>query len=312
MGATILVTGVAGFLGQHVARHFLARGWRVLGFDVASPAAILLAGVEYYQTQLPGEALAQVLKAQFPAVCIHCAGCASVGSSMDEPLVDFRGNTALVCELLDTLRRNAPACRFVLLSSAAVYGDPASLPVTELHDVRPLSPYGYHKRQAELLCEEFARVYGLPTVSVRIFSAYGPGLRRQVVWDTCEKILRTGQLKLRGTGQESRDFIHATDIARALEIVAEKAPCRGEFYNLASGCEVTISELSYLLLKTFGSKMAPCFDGQPTPGNPLRWQADISKIVSLGFVPSISLEKGISEVASWARGELECRLDRAL
>src|SRR5438552_189686 len=81
---------------------------------------------------------------------------------------------------------------------------------------RRLSPYGYHKRQAELICEEFSRVYALPTAVARIFSAYGPGLRRQVVWDICEKALATGKLELRGTGAESRDFIHAADIARGL------------------------------------------------------------------------------------------------
>jgi UDP-glucose 4-epimerase len=299
-----MVTGVAGFLGQHVARRFAANGWQVAGFDIVPPENVRLPDVDYRQLQLPAAALAKTFGELAPQVCIHCAGCASVGASMDDPAADFSGNTVLVFDLLEALRRHAPACRFVLLSSAAVYGDPDSLPVTEHHTVRPLSPYGYHKRQAEMLCEEFSQIYGLATVAVRIFSAYGPGLRRQVVWDVCEKVLKTGQLNLRGTGQESRDFIHASDIARGLQAVAENAPAKGEFYNLASSREVTIAELAQLLLSTLGLEVKASFDGRPTPGNPLRWRADISKIASLGFTPAVSFEQGIADVAAWAKSEI--------
>ena len=301
---TVLITGVAGFLGRYVAQLFSREGWRVVGIDDVPPENAQLDGVIYHRFALPDSRLADLLRATAPQACIHCAGCASVGLSMDEPATDFRGNTVLVFELLEALRRSAPRCRFVLLSSAAVYGDPSSLPVTEDHAVHPLSPYGYHKRQAELLCEEYSRIYGLPTVGLRIFSAYGPGLRRQVVWDICERVLTTGELILRGAGAESRDFIHASDIAQGLRIVAENAPCEGEIYNLAAGREVTIAELADLLLKALGSKVQSRFDGRPTPGNPLRWLADTSKIAALGFAPAISIEQGITEVADWARSKI--------
>ena len=121
---------------------------------------------------------------------------------------------------------------------------PCRCPVSETHKPAPLSPYGYHKLQCELLCEEFARLFALPTATARIFSAYGPGLRRQVVWDIFERVLTTGALVLHGTGAESRDFIHATDIARALVRLADMAPCQGEVYNVASGEEVTIAGLA--------------------------------------------------------------------
>jgi UDP-glucose 4-epimerase len=191
-----------------------------------------------------------------------------------------------------------------LLSSAAVYGNPASLPVTEQHAVSPLSPYGYHKRQAELLCEEFSRIYGLSTVCARIFSAYGPGLRRQVVWDICEKVLTTGQLALRGTGGQTRDFVHAADIAHGLHLLATAAPGESECYNLASGREVTVAELVAILLRALGSSLRPAFDGRDTPGDPLRWQADIAKIAALGFSPAIPLEQGLHTVATWCSAEL--------
>jgi UDP-glucose 4-epimerase len=223
---------------------------------------------------------------------------------MESPAADFQGNATLTFEMLDVLRQHAPGCRFLLLSSAAVYGNPATLPVSEDHPIAPLSPYGYHKRQAELLCEEFSRIYGLPTASARIFSAYGPGLRRQVVWDVCEKVLTTGRLTLHGTGSESRDFIHAADIARALCMVAEKAPCEGEIYNLASGRAVTIDELATLLLEALDSRVVPVFNGTATPGDPLHWRADMTKLSTLGFAPAISLEQGVRAVAAWCAAEL--------
>ncbi|MDR3400919.1 MAG: NAD-dependent epimerase/dehydratase family protein [Chthoniobacter sp.] len=304
MKQTVIVTGVAGFLGRYVARQFATQGWRVIGFDEVPPENFRIADVEYVRLQLPGAALEETLRTLAPDACVHCAGRASVGLSMEEPTADFRGNTLLVFELLDALRRHAPRCRFLLLSSAAVYGNPSSLPVTEQHTVRPLSPYGYHKRQAELLCEEFSRIYALPTACARIFSAYGPGLRRQVVWDICEKVLTTGKLALKGTGTESRDFIHAADIAHGLHLLAAKAPCDSEIYNLASGREVTIAQLAATLLSSLGSQVQPSFDGHASPGDPLHWRADISRIAALGFSPATPLEQGLHTVATWCAAEL--------
>lgn len=304
MKQTVLVTGVAGFLGRYVARHFAKQGWRVVGFDEVPPENVRIADVEYIRSQLPGKHFEETLRTLTPKVCVHCAGRASVGLSMETPAADYHGNTLLVFGLLDALRRSAHRCRFLLLSSAAVYGNPTSLPVTEEHAVKPLSPYGYHKRQAEMLCEEFSHIYGLPTACARIFSAYGPGLRRQVVWDICEKVLSTGQLALKGTGTESRDFIHAADIAQGLYLLATKGECTGEIYNLASGREVTIAGLAEILIDSLKSQVRPVFDGQTSPGDPLHWRADIGKIAALGFSPSTPLEQGLQTVATWCAAEL--------
>ena len=302
---TVLITGVAGFLGRFIARQFARDGWRVVGIDVASPEnAQLSPGTMYHRMQLPSPSLTDLLHALPPDVCVHCAGRASVPFSMQDPAADFRDNTVLTFELLDALRREAPRCHFLLLSSAAVYGNPASLPVAETHRTGPLSPYGYHKLQCELLCEEFTRIYALPTTVVRIFSAYGPGLRRQVVWDICERALSSPSLTLHGTGRESRDFIHASDIARALVLLAEKGGADADVYNLASGEETTIAALADLLLSALLRETRPAFDGRATPGNPLCWRADIAKIGALGFAPAITLEQGLRGVATWCAAEL--------
>ena len=302
-GSTVLVTGVAGFLGRYVAREFARLGWLVIGLDVVAEENAP-PGIEYHQLTLPDPQLAKLLSETRPAACVHCAGRASVAHSLTDPASDFRESTALTFDLLDTLRLHAPTCRTVLLSSAAVYGNPASLPVTENHAAAPLSPYGYHKLLGEMLAEEFHRIYQLPTAVVRIFSAYGPGLRRQVVWDICRRALINDRLRLHGTGEESRDFIHAADVAAALALVVQRAPFDGERYNVATGCETTIRALASTIIEELGRTLVPEYDGSATPGDPRNWRADISRITELGFTPRISLREGLKSVGSWAKAEL--------
>jgi UDP-glucose 4-epimerase len=305
MNDLALITGVSGFIGRYVARHFADQGWQVIGIDnAASENAPLASLTAYYSLQLPSPDLDSILQKHQPNVCIHCAGRASVGLSMTNPSADFYGNTALTFELLHALRLQAPQCKFVFLSSAATYGNPGTLPVTETHSTHPLSPYGFHKLYGEQLCREFATLYGLPTASVRIFSAYGPGLRRQVLWDICQKALTQNAVILQGTGQESRDFIHVLDIAKALLLVANHAPMQGEIYNLASGREVTIAELAQIMLSSLDYPENPIFDGVSPIGNPLNWQADITKLAGLGFTPTVPLEQGLKVFAHWCRAEL--------
>ena len=302
---TVVITGVAGFLGGHVARHFAQNGWSVVGVDVVAPEnARIGTQCRYVQLSLPSPELSELLKEIQPHTCVHCAGRASVALSIEDPAADFRGNTVLTFELLDALRRSAPRCRFLLLSSAAVYGNPQRLPVGEDQPVAPLSPYGFHKRQAELLVQEFAKVYGQPGLSVRIFSAYGPGLRRQVIWDICERILSTGALTLGGTGEETRDFVHAADVAAALALLADRAPAEGEIYNLATGRETSIAELAEVLATALKREVRAIFDGRSRPGDPRNWRADISKLRVLGFQPALSLEDGLAQIAQWASAEL--------
>ena len=303
---TVLITGVAGFLGRYAAREFLRSGWRVVGLDDVPPENAPR-DIEFHRMHLPDAALGALLASAQPDVCIHAAGRASVAFSMSEPAADFRDGVVLTFELLDALRRHAPRCRFILLSSAAVYGNPETLPIAETHATQPLSPYGYHKRQCELVVEEFARIYAQPALAVRIFSAYGPGLRRQVVWDICERTLTTGRLTLRGTGDESRDFIHAADVARALVLLATCAPAEGEIYNVATGRETTIRELATTLLTRLGFTNAPEFDAQSTPGDPRNWRADIARLAALGFAPDTSLDEGLRGMAAWCLAELAPR-----
>jgi UDP-glucose 4-epimerase len=303
MNRTVLIVGVAGFLGRYAAREFVRAGWRVVGIDDVPPENAP-PEIVYRRLHLPAPSFEELLAADPPDACIHAAGRASVPLSMTEPAADFYDGVVLTFFLLEALRRRVPACRVVFLSSAAVYGNPPSLPVNEAHPIAPLSPYGYHKRQCELLIEEFARLYAQPALVVRIFSAYGPGLRRQVVWDICSRALGAERLLLRGSGDESRDFIHAADVARALVLLVECAPSEGEIYNLATGRETTIRELAEVLLAHLGLAITAEFDGCSAPGDPRNWRADIARIQTLGFRPTVALEDGLRGAAVWTLAEL--------
>jgi UDP-glucose 4-epimerase len=303
---SVLVTGVSGFLGRYIARFFNEQGTSVIGTDSGPQENAPLEYLEWYERlQLPDIRFNTLLETYKPDFCIHCAGRASVALSIKEPEIDFQASPILTFSLLNSLRQYAPDCGFIFLSSAAVYGNPNSLPIEENQQTSPVSPYGYHKFLCENLCLEFAKIYKIRSASLRIFSAYGPGLRRQVLWDIARKVIFEKELFLRGTGSESRDFIHALDIARAIYLVTQKAPMQGEAYNLATGRETTIRELANLIISCLGYQLSPVFDGSISPGDPLRWQANIDKIETLGFTPEIALERGVKTFVHWCQAELK-------
>lgn len=303
--STLLITGVSGFLGRYFARFFQHQGWQVIGIDTSTPGNAPHDNLAaYYPLHLPDIALEYVLDRHLPSACIHCAGRSSVGRSVVEPYEDYLSGPSVTIALLDAIRRRTPLCRLIFLSSAAVYGDPQNLPIAETASIAPISPYGYHKWLCETLCQEYAKLYGLSTACVRIFSAYGPGLRRQVMWDICYKALVEKQVLLQGSGQESRDFIHAFDITRGIETIIKNAPMQGEVYNLANGLEVTIGDLATMILGVLDCGLSPTFDGIVPPGTPHHWQAEISKLKQLGFLPTMPFTQGVQAVAEWCRTEL--------
>jgi UDP-glucose 4-epimerase len=299
---SIVVTGASGFLGGYVARHFDSLGWRVLGVGRGpAPAAVREVLRTYHRWSLPDPRFGELLRQTTPRLLVHCAGPSSVAESFVHPERDHVNGPGLVVDVLSHLQAFSPRTRFVLLSSAAVYGNPEQLPISEEQMLAPISPYGRHKMECEKLCRDFARDFGLATASVRIFSAYGPGLARQVVWDICRKVMTESEIVLQGTGTESRDFIHATDVAHGIQAVCNGGRFEGEAYNLAAGCEVTIAELAERALFHLGVERRVVFDGVLPAGTPRNWRADVSKARALGFTPSMTLDFGLASVAQWMR-----------
>lgn len=302
----ILVTGVAGFIGRHAARYLCNQGHEIVGIDIVSAENTSLNDItKYHQLDLTDRhGVSLMISSTRPDVCIHAAGRASVPFSMTHPDIDFDSGPLATFNLLNAIRTHAPECRFIFLSSAAVYGNPVSLPVVESMACQPLSAYGYHKLVSENICSEFSNVYKIRTAVLRIFSAYGPGLRRQVVWDIANKMLQGGQILLHGTGLESRDFINVSDILQAIGLLIEQSDFRSDLYNLASGEETRIRDLAELVQNHLDITEEIIFDGENPEGNPLNWRADITRLKALGFIPAVSLELGVQTFLAWVKNDL--------
>jgi UDP-glucose 4-epimerase len=305
MPSKILITGVSGFIGRHAARFFNRRGAEVYGVDSNPEEGTPMGDLAgYARMRLPSEELGNLLGRVRPDLVLHCAGRASVPLSVKDPRTDFFNGPVLTWEVLDAIRLHAPECAFLFLSSAAVYGCPGNLPVAESCTPEPISPYGAHKRQSEMICADFSHLFGLRTASARVFSAYGPGLRRQVVWDLCHKAIAKGRIEAQGTGEESRDFLHVRDLCEGLAVLAERAPMMGEVYNFGSGEETSIRNLAELVVGALHLDCEIAFDGCVPKGTPLNWRADISAVKALGFLPKVGIVDGVRSYAKWCGMEL--------
>ncbi len=197
-------------------------------------------------------------------VCINATGAANVQLSFAYPALDYILNVANVYHILDGIRQNTPECKFINLSSAAVYGNPVSLPIRETNSVQPLSPYGFHKwYSSEQAKWQFHLLHHMNTVSLRIFSAYGEGLKKQLFWDLHQKVLKNSDsVELFGTGTESRDFIYVQDIMQAISCVIDNALFDGDVINVASGTESSIESVAGIFLKSLGRKANIKFRGK--------------------------------------------------
>jgi dTDP-glucose 4,6-dehydratase/UDP-glucose 4-epimerase len=292
----ILVIGSKGFIGSHLSAFLVERGWDVWGADVVVD---YVEKDKYFLIDATNSDFYSMFEEVEFDVCINCSGAASVPDSIEHPLRDYQLNTVNVYKLLDAIKINSPECKFVNLSSAAVYGNPTSLPVRETSDYNPLSPYGVHKMMSEEVCSEFHRFFGIQTCSLRIFSAYGEGLKKQLFWDLYHKTQKSGEVKLFGSGKESRDFIYIRDLIRAIEIVAKNAPFEADVINVANGAEVFIEDCVKSFYSNFESDVPYMFTGKARKGDPDNWVADISTLKNLGYTQKYSLEEGLRNYYQW-------------
>ncbi|AOJ61821.1 hypothetical protein WJ32_04640 [Burkholderia ubonensis] len=291
----VLVIGSGGFIGSHVA-DTLEATCDVVRADILPSNA---KGFVCYDKDNPD--YAHMLRSIAPDVCINCSGAASVPASLSDPQHDYLLNTRRVIEILEAIRVNSPGTRFVHLSSAAVYGNPAVMPVTEAAPAAPVSPYGWHKYYAELACREYFEQFGVRSVSLRIFSAYGPGLRKQLFWDVYGRARGQEVLELFGTGGETRDFIFIDDLVSCIALILQSDVFDGRAVNVASGVSVPIERAVATLLAHLDWHLKLAFSGSARQGDPMQWQADISSLTKLGFEPKYDIVSGLRKVAVWLK-----------
>lgn len=292
----VIIIGSNGFIGQHLYNYYVEKGYAVWGADVVSD---FVNHERYFFINASDPDYNFVFQQEKYDICVNCSGAANVPESLINPFQDFFLNTVIVFKILEAIRQYQPLCRFVNLSSAAVYGNPRLIPVKEDAVTNPLSPYGIHKLQAEHICREFHSFYKIKTCTVRIFSVYGPGLKKQLFWDLYRKTKSTIPFTLFGTGNESRDFIYILDLVKAIDLVTEHASFNADVINIANGKEIKIKEAVLVFLKFFDHDIKYLFSGETREGDPLNWLADISILNTFGYQPSYTIESGLKQYYEW-------------
>lgn len=290
----ILIIGSSGFIGKACVDYFLSAGYHVSGTDIVGKNEN---DFIFYQLDSSAPDFNAVFdKTQFD-LCINASGAASVAFSIQFPAEDYRMNVTNVSLILDAIVKRQKNCRFINFSSAAVYGNPNQLPIAENAPLVPVSPYGKNKLEAENLIRQYFDRTGLKSCSLRVFSAYGPGLHKQLFWDIYQKSLLTKNITLYGTGTETRDFIFIYDLVRAIETVSHKSKMEGEVINVASGNETNIRLASEKFLSYLGNNYSVQFNKEEKEGDPMNWAADITLLKSMGFVSAVSIDEGLQKVA---------------
>jgi UDP-glucose 4-epimerase len=304
---TALVTGAFGAVGRYVTLALAAQGYHVVGLGHgtwntdAQPAFGITQWVE-------GDvSLANLTQLEIrPSCIVACAGGSSVGASVQTPYVDFQRTVNSTVAILEFMRLHCPHAALVYPSSAAVYGVVDQLPIREDSPLCPSSPYGVHKKIAEEIMAEYSRFFGLKTIVVRLFSVYGEGFRKQLLWDACHRIA-ANETTFFGTGDETRDWIHAADAAKLLVQSADYASSSCPIVNGAYGEQVTVRDILTKLFVLMNqtdprsdlSRHRPQFSGETRAGDPLHYHADISKALAWGWQPNVNWEKGLQRYVDW-------------
>jgi UDP-glucose 4-epimerase len=294
------VTGVTGFLGRHLSRALSRDGFRVVGIGPGrwTEDDQRAWGVEeWHDVDLSATLLRELAPA--PDVVFHCAGAGSVGGVEANPADDRRRSIGSAALLAEYLRGRRAAGRAVFVSSAAVYGSTPE-PAAEDAPLRPASAYARHKAEAERLFLERASDEGPHVAIVRLTSVYGPGLRKQLLWDACGKLIRDDAVFC-GTGSEQRDWLHVDDAIRLLRLAAERASPHPIVVNGGSSAAVAVSDLLAAVAAALGSDRRFAFSGVSRPGDPEKILVDVARSHSWGWEARTSWREGVREYCAWYR-----------
>jgi len=299
MSRPVLVTGAYGFIGRHVALALASEGHTVtgLGHGTWTRDEWRKWGIhEWHALDITLENL--VTYAGKPVIVIHCAGSGSIAFSATHPHQDFQRTVSTTAAVLEFVRLHAIDASVVYPSSAAVYGSAKRLPIAETDTLDPVSPYGIHKLMAEQLCSTYASHFGVRTAVVRLFSVYGIGLRKQLLWDACTK-LRRGDAVFFGTGTEVRDWLHADDAARLLVMAGRQASNACVTVNGGTGTGTSVADVIAEIRNALNTQPKPLFDGRLTGVDPPAYVADIARAASWGWRSQKSLREGIRQYVEW-------------
>lgn len=313
MSARILLTGAAGFIGSHVTALLLARGDEVVGLDNFDPYYSPSRKWEHVEAVRSGpggarfklvqgdvrnrDQLAGLFAEKIDAV-VHLAALAGVRSSVERPHDYVEVNVGGTLNVLEAASRGAVR-NMVLISTSSAYGN-ASRPFVETDPAdRPLSPYAAAKRAAEMLCYSYHHVHGLSCNVLRLFTAYGPRNRPDMMaFKVLDSIFTGREIPLFGGGEMVRDWTYVEDVARGI-VAAIDRPLGYEIINLGHGHPVQLREFIESIEKLAGRK-ANLVPAPRMSSDALATGADIGKARRLlGFEPRVSLREGVEKLFRW-------------
>jgi nucleoside-diphosphate-sugar epimerase len=304
-----LITGVAGFIGSHLAEKLLELGHEVLGLDkfldnygrdfkesnlghfVNHPS------FKFINDDLVNIDLGQLL-IQTDYI-FHLAAQPGVRSSWGAEFSHYSHNNILATQILLEACKQIKVRKFVYASSSSVYGDTDDLPMRESGGTRPVSPYGVSKLAAEHLCYLYWKGFGVPTVSLRFFTVYGPRQRPDMFFHILmHHLLLDEEIPLYDDGEQSRDFTYCSDIVDGLTAAAFY-PGSGDVFNLGGGGEITLIKAIEMVEKISGRKVKlKRFDRQRGDVRRTRASLDLAR-KKLDYKPSILLEEGLTRQWEW-------------
>src|SRR5512143_2025187 len=293
-----LITGAAGFLGSSLANLLAREGHQVRGLDDLSTGdpKTLLPDVHFTRGDVNDRPRLWTLLQEVDVV-YHLAARVSVPESVLYPREYNAVNVGGTVSLMEAIH-DVGVKRVVLASSGAVYGDLAEQPLREEMTPNPRSPYAVSKLAAEYYVRTIGTLWGIETVSLRIFNAYGPGQHLPashppVVPHYLKQALRNGTLVAHGDGSQTRDYVYVDDVVSGLVAAATAPNINGLVINIGSGKETSISELIKCVQEVTGSNAEVIYNSK-TPGGVSRLCADLSLAnQKLNYRPSIGLSEGL-------------------
>lgn len=315
------MTGAAGFIGSHLVDRLLADGCEVVGLDSFEDyyprpykEANLLGARSCDRFTLIADNLLALasgdgaggdaprlaaLLADVDCV-VHLAAQAGVRASWGRSFRIYTENNVLATQLVLEACREAGVPKLVYASSSSVYGDTDRLPMREDANCRPVSPYGVTKLAGEQLCRLYYRNHGVPTVSLRFFTVYGPRQRPDMAFHIFLRALLEGRpLEIYGEGNQTRDFTFVSDIVDGIVLAMQGRD--GAVYNLGGGSRVTLLEAIRTLESASGCK-AQVKGESVQAGDVKHTWADLSLATGeLGYAPHVALDEGLRREAEWLR-----------
>ncbi|OGA68062.1 MAG: hypothetical protein A3G81_20640 [Betaproteobacteria bacterium RIFCSPLOWO2_12_FULL_65_14] len=308
---TVLVTGVAGFIGMHCAKRLLARGDEVVGIDNLSP---------YYSVELKKDRLKQLQQLEFhpvdiadapalervfasakPQAVLHLAAQAGVRYSLENPQSYVQSNLVGFANVLECCRHYPPK-HLVFASSSSVYGANTRLPWSETDNVdHPVSLYAATKKSNELMAHAYSHLYGLPTTGLRFFTVYGPWGRPDMSPMLFARAIMEGKpLQVFNHGEMQRDFTYIDDVVEGTIRVLDR-PARYALYNIGNHQPVGLLDYIGALERALGKKAALAMKPMQ-PGDVKATYADTRALAeAVGFAPATPLGDGLARFAEWFR-----------